>query len=214
MRARCTCASRTRRGSCRAGAPRPIWTPTRSSRRQRPRVATRSIRATASWPSGPISREAAPTPDLTFVGPAVAHLELFGDKARARKAALVADVPVIRGLDHAVSLEEARAFFAVPARRRDDHQGRRRRRRPRHAGGAIARTRSSPPISAAGPRPRRRSAAADVYVEEFIPRARHIEVQILGDLSGGIAHLGERECSVQRRFQKIIEIAPAPGVGR
>ena len=52
----------------------------------------------------------------------------------------------------------------------------------------------------------------DVYVEKFIPCARHVEVQILGDRSGGIAHLGERECSVQRRFQKIIEIAPAPGL--
>ncbi len=52
----------------------------------------------------------------------------------------------------------------------------------------------------------------DVYVEEFIPRARHVEVQILGDHEGGIAHLGERECSVQRRFQKIVEIAPAPAL--
>ena len=53
---------------------------------------------------------------------------------------------------------------------------------------------------------------SDVYVEKFIPRARHVEVQILGDRSGGIAHLGERECSVQRRFQKIVEIAPAPAL--
>ncbi|MDA0365726.1 MAG: carbamoyl-phosphate synthase large subunit, partial [Chloroflexi bacterium] len=52
----------------------------------------------------------------------------------------------------------------------------------------------------------------DLYVEEFIPRARHIEVQIVGDLHGGIAHLGERECSVQRRYQKVIEVAPAPGL--
>ena len=53
---------------------------------------------------------------------------------------------------------------------------------------------------------------AEVYVEEFIPRARHVEVQILGDRAGGIAHLGERECSIQRRFQKIVEIAPAPAL--
>ncbi|MYF30830.1 MAG: biotin/lipoyl-binding protein, partial [Gammaproteobacteria bacterium] len=52
----------------------------------------------------------------------------------------------------------------------------------------------------------------DLYVEEFIGRARHVEVQILGDAEGGIAHLGERECSVQRHFQKIVEVAPAPGL--
>ena len=53
----------------------------------------------------------------------------------------------------------------------------------------------------------------DLYVEEFIDRARHVEVQILGDADGAIAHLGERECSVQRHFQKIVEVAPAPSLG-
>jgi acetyl/propionyl-CoA carboxylase alpha subunit/acetyl-CoA carboxylase carboxyltransferase component len=149
---------------------------------------------------------------LTFVGPDVAHLELFGDKARARVAAAAASVPVIRGLDHAVTLDEAQSFF-----------------RSLGAGGAMIikavaggggrGTRAvlaSDEVEPAFQRCQSEADAAfgrtDVYVEEFIPRARHVEVQILGDGAGHIAHLGERECSVQRRFQKLIEIAPAPGL--
>ena len=52
----------------------------------------------------------------------------------------------------------------------------------------------------------------DVYVEQLMPRARHIEVQIIGDGSGNVSHLWERECSIQRRNQKIVEIAPSPGL--
>ncbi|HUB15284.1 MAG TPA: carboxyl transferase domain-containing protein [Acetobacteraceae bacterium] len=148
---------------------------------------------------------------LIFIGPAPAHLELFGDKARARTAAVAADVPVIRGMDRAVSLAEARAFFAslrggamiIKA----------------IAGGGGRGTRavySEAEIEPAYQRCRSEAEAAfgcgDVYAEQYIPRARHIEVQILGDLSGDVTHLGERECSVQRRFQKIIEVAPAPGL--
>ncbi len=149
---------------------------------------------------------------LTFVGPDTAHLELFGDKARARVAANAASVPVIRGLDRAVTLDEARAFFATL--------------KPEGAiiikalsGGGGRGTRAVMSADELEPAYRRcRSEAKtafgrdDVYVEEFLPRARHIEVQILGDRHGRIAHLGERECSVQRRFQKLIEIAPAPAL--
>jgi acetyl/propionyl-CoA carboxylase alpha subunit len=149
---------------------------------------------------------------LTFVGPAVEHLELFGDKARARAAAAEASVPVSRGLDHAVTLDEARVFLASLG-----------------AGGAMIVkalaggggrgtrvVRSSDELEAAFRRCQSEAGAAfgraDVYVEEFMPRARHVEVQIIGDAHGGIAHLGERECSLQRRFQKIVEIAPAPAL--
>ncbi len=147
---------------------------------------------------------------LTFVGPDVAHLDLFGDKARARAAAAEASVPVIRGLDHAVTLEEARTFLTglgpggamiIKAVAGGGGRGTR----------AVA---SADELDAAYQRcqseARTAFGRADVYVEEFIPRARHVEVQILGDRTGNVAHLGERECSLQRRFQKIIEIAPAP----
>jgi acetyl/propionyl-CoA carboxylase alpha subunit len=149
---------------------------------------------------------------ITFVGPEVEQLELFGDKARARAAAAAAGVPVLRGLDHAVSLEEARAFLdglgpggAVMVKA--------------VAGGGGRGTRAiedAADLEAAYERCRSEAQAAfgraDVYVEELLPRTRHIEVQVLGDRHGAIAHLGERECSVQRRYQKIIEVAPAPGL--
>jgi acetyl/propionyl-CoA carboxylase alpha subunit/acetyl-CoA carboxylase carboxyltransferase component len=151
---------------------------------------------------------------LTFIGPDAAQLELFGDKARARIAAVAACVPVPRGIDRAVTLDEVRAFFASV-----------------HPGGAMivkavaggggrgTRTVATQnELDAAYQRCRSEAKAAfgrdEVYVEEFIPRARHVEVQILGDHTGRIVHLGERECSIQRRFQKIIEIAPAPALDK
>ncbi len=147
---------------------------------------------------------------ITFIGPKVEHLALFGDKARAREAAIKADVPVLKGMDHAVSLDEARAFFES-------------------SGGAMiikaiagGGGRGTSAVTDAGEiektyeRCQREAQAAfgiaDVYVEEFVARARHVEVQILGDLDGGITHLWERECSAQRRNQKVLEIAPAPGL--
>jgi pyruvate carboxylase len=147
---------------------------------------------------------------IVFIGPKVENLELFGDKAQARAAAARAEVPILRGIDRAVSLEEAKGFFASLG--------------PNAAmmlkavaggGGRGSRTVTeedqiedvydlcqSEALHALG--------NGDLYVEEFIKQARHIEVQILGDCQGNIIHLGERECSVQRRHQKIIEVAPAP----
>ena len=146
---------------------------------------------------------------IVFVGPKTEHLELFGDKGRARAAAVASDVPVLSGLDRAVSLDEARDFLAslnggamiVKA----------------VAGGGGRGTRvveNADDLEATYQRCQSEARAAfgveDVYVEEFLTRARHVEVQILGDDEGNVAHLGERECSVQRRYQKVIEIAPAP----
>ncbi|HJM89434.1 MAG TPA: carboxyl transferase domain-containing protein [Dehalococcoidia bacterium] len=149
---------------------------------------------------------------ITFVGPSIEMLELFGNKALARAAASDADVPVIRGTDRAVTLHEAREFFAslgsggammIKA----------------IAGGGGRGTRavtSADEIEATYERCRSEALSAfgngDVYVEELIARARHIEVQILGDEGGAIAHLGERECSIQRRYQKVVEVAPAPNL--
>ena len=151
---------------------------------------------------------------LTFVGPDVAHLELFGDKARARIAAVAASVPVIRGLDHAVTLAEARAFFAslgpggamiIKALAGGGGRGTR---------AVLSADELDGGLPALPVRGRRRVRPCRGLRGRIHPRARHVEVQILGDQDGGIAHLGERECSIQRRFQKIVEIAPAPCAGR
>ena len=156
--------------------------------------------------------EACAEAGLCFIGPDPQHLRLFGDKAEARKAARAAGVPVLEGIDRAVSLEEAQAFFdklgpggAMMIKALAGGGGRG-TRAVFEAGGiepAYARCRSEAETA---------FGCGDVYVEAFIPRARHVEVQIVGDRAGHVVHLGERECSVQRRYQKIVETAPAPGL--
>ena len=149
---------------------------------------------------------------LTFIGPSPDHLALFGDKGRARQAAEASKVPTTRGIDRAVTLPEAREFLAslgdggamiIKAVAGGGGRGTRAVLDAAELDPAFARCQSEAQAA---------FGLGDVYVEEFIPRARHVEVQILGDLHGGIAHLGERECSVQRRYQKVVEIAPAPGL--
>ncbi|MDE0040005.1 MAG: carbamoyl-phosphate synthase large subunit [Gammaproteobacteria bacterium] len=146
---------------------------------------------------------------IVFVGPKTEHLELFGDKGRARAAAAASDVPVLEGLDCAVSLDGARAFLESLDGRamiiKAVAGGGGRGSRVVEDGAELEATYQRCQSEA-----RAAFGVADVYVEEFMDRARHVEVQILGDLEGNVAHLGERECSVQRRYQKVIEIAPAP----
>ena len=156
--------------------------------------------------------EACAEAGLCFIGPDPKHLRLFGDKAAARKAARAAGVPVPEGIDRAVSLEEAQAFFetlgpggAMMIKALAGGGGRGARAVFEAAGIEPAHARCRSEAQAA-------FGCGDVYVEAFLPRARHIEVQVLGDRSGHAVHLGERECSVQRRYQKIVETAPAPGL--
>ncbi|MDE2988403.1 MAG: carbamoyl-phosphate synthase large subunit [Chloroflexota bacterium] len=147
---------------------------------------------------------------ITFVGPTPHLLDLFGDKVRARQAAREAGVPVIEGSDEAVNLSEAMEFFeslgedsAIMLKAVAGGGGRGSR--------AVADINE---LEAAWERcvseAQMAFGSGALYVEQLIPRARHIEVQVIGDLHGGVGHLWERECSVQRRFQKIVEIAPAP----
>ncbi len=147
---------------------------------------------------------------LTFVGPRVETLQLCGDKAQARATAAATGIPVLRGIDRAVTVAEAKIFF--------DELGPGRAMMIKAISGGGGRGSRMVTTAAEVQQTFERCSAEalaafdndELYVEEFIQRARHIEVQILGDATGAIVALGERECSVQRRFQKIIEVAPAP----
>ncbi|MBL6895081.1 MAG: carbamoyl-phosphate synthase large subunit [Porticoccaceae bacterium] len=145
---------------------------------------------------------------ITFIGPSIEHLKLFGDKGKARSAAISANVPVLKGIDRGVTLSEAEKFFdsvdgAIIIKAVAGGGGR---------GTRIVENRDT--LESAFIRCQSEAEASfgvgDLYVEEFLARARHVEVQIIGDKAGNVVHLGERECSAQRRNQKVVEIAPAP----
>ncbi|MDA9504846.1 carbamoyl-phosphate synthase large subunit [Bradyrhizobium sp. CCBAU 11386] len=149
---------------------------------------------------------------VTFVGPTAATLSLFGDKAAARRAAEACDAPLLPGVNRAVTYPEAREFFeslgpGLAVMLKAVAGGGGRGMRPvssiEDLCSAFERC-SSEAVQAFG--------SGDLYVEEFFPRARHIEVQIIGDGRGGVAHLWDRECSLQRQRQKVMEIAPAFGL--
>ncbi|MXX81185.1 MAG: ATP-grasp domain-containing protein [Chloroflexi bacterium] len=147
---------------------------------------------------------------ITFVGPTPHLLDLFGDKVRARQAAREAGVAVIEGSDEAVTLEQAAEFFESL-----EEGSALMLKAVAGGGGRGSRAvQAFEELEAAWERCESEASMAfgsgALYVEQLVPRARHIEVQIIGDLHGGVTHLWERECSVQRRFQKVVEIAPAP----
>ncbi len=147
---------------------------------------------------------------LRFIGPTPAQLALFGDKAQARALAQQQGVPLMPGTQTAVSLEEAQAFFAQHA-----HAGIVIKAIGGGGGRGMRAVASVDDLPAAYARCRSEAQAAfgvdGVYVERLMSNARHIEVQVLGDGREVIA-LGERECTLQRRFQKVVEIAPSPSL--
>jgi pyruvate carboxylase len=148
---------------------------------------------------------------IAFVGPEAKVIEGLGDKLSARRAAARLGVPTVPGqelpADEAQALAAAEAFFAahgitlVKAAHGGGGRGMRviesLRELPR-----LLRQARSESLAAFG--------SPVVFLEKFLPRVRHIEVQLLGDRHGNVVHLHERDCSVQRRHQKLVEIAPAP----
>jgi acetyl/propionyl-CoA carboxylase alpha subunit len=148
---------------------------------------------------------------ITFVGPRPDVLELFGNKAQARALAARCGVPLLEGTNDATSADEARAFFSSLG----DGAAMMIKAIAGGGGRGMRVVSKLEDVEAAHTRCRSEAQKAfgngDVYVEQFIPKARHVEIQIVGD-GQGVTHLGERECSIQRRHQKIIEIAPSPAL--
>lgn len=147
---------------------------------------------------------------LTFVGPAVSTIEMMGDKAAARGAAERADVPIVPGSPPVATVDEAVAAaedVGFPVLLKAAAGGGGRGIRPAHTAEELAEVLPAAQAEA-------RSAFNDdsVYLERAIVGARHVEVQVLADAHGNVVHTFERDCSVQRRRQKLIEEAPAPGL--
>jgi acetyl-CoA carboxylase biotin carboxylase subunit len=148
---------------------------------------------------------------LTFIGPSPEAIRLMGDKAQARVIAREAGVPVIPGSElplknEAEALEVAdRAGYPVIFKAAAGGGGR---------GMRIVRERADAAQAFAACQAEAGAAfgSSGVYCEKYLEGARHIEVQVLGDRNGMRVHLGERDCSVQRRHQKLIEESPAPAV--
>ncbi|KMY53503.1 pyruvate carboxylase [Bacillus sp. FJAT-27231] len=144
---------------------------------------------------------------IIFIGPTSQHLDMFGDKVKARIQAQRADIPVIPGTDGPVdSLEEVVAFgreHGFPLMIKAALGG---------GGRGMRIVHNVEEVKEAYERAKSEAKAAfgnsEVYVEKFVQNPKHIEVQILGDHQGDIVHLYERDCSVQRRHQKVVEVAP------
>ena len=149
---------------------------------------------------------------ITFVGPREELLEQLGDKTCAREhrqAGGRADSR--RQRRDPVEPDEGLAT-GRDARLSGDRQGGQREAAAAGCASSNGEASSTPPSSRRSARRGAAFGSPDVFIEKFISRARHIEVQILGDQHGNLVHLFERDCSVQRRHQKVVEIAPAPNL--
>jgi acetyl-CoA carboxylase biotin carboxylase subunit len=146
---------------------------------------------------------------LVFIGPTADQIRAMGDKIAARKAMQKAGVPVVPGSDGAVAeLAQARAIVEeigfpvmLKAAAGGGGKGMRRVREPEELERGFVTARSEAEAA---------FGDGSLYIEKLIERSRHIEFQVLGDTHGRVIHLNERDCSVQRRHQKLIEEAPSP----
>ena len=146
---------------------------------------------------------------LTFIGPTSDHIKMMGDKITAKQAVKDAGIPVVPGSDGAVTTEEE-AFaaakeigFPVLIKAAAGGGGR---------GMKVAQTQEDLYEAVSTARSEAKAAFGDdaVYMERYLQTPRHIEIQVIADKFGNVCHLGERDCSLQRRHQKVLEEAPSP----
>ncbi len=148
---------------------------------------------------------------LTFIGPKADHIRMMGDKITAKQAAKDAGIPVVPGSDGGVSSEEEAMAaaedigFPVLIKAASGGGGR---------GMKVAKDRESLAEAVSTARSEAQAAFGDgtVYMERYLQKPRHIELQIVADSFGNVCHLGERDCSLQRRHQKVLEEAPSPAL--
>ncbi len=146
---------------------------------------------------------------ITFIGPSPESMRLMGDKISARQTVIKAGVPILPGTTEGVkSAEEAKKIAAkigypviIKATAGGGGRGMKVVHSPASLANAFAAARSEAQAGFGNP---------EVYIEKFCERPRHVEIQILGDKHGNVIHLGERDCSIQRRHQKLLEEAPCP----
>lgn len=149
--------------------------------------------------------------DLVFIGPSPEHIRLMGDKITAKQKAIEIGLPVVPGSDGPVTTIEEAAEFAA-------HAGYPILIKAASGGGGrgmkISKTAEELPEALAVCRQEALTAFGDdtVYIEKLLQKPRHIEIQVLGDGNGNVVHLGERDCSLQRRHQKVLEEAPSPAL--
>jgi acetyl-CoA carboxylase biotin carboxylase subunit len=150
--------------------------------------------------------------DITFIGPTAEHVSLMGDKIMAKEAARSLGIPVVPGSGPVGELQEARAFaremgYPVLVKAAAGGGGR---------GMKLALDESQLEPAVITARNEARAAFGDptVYLEKYLVHPRHIEVQVLADGQGNAIHLGERDCSLQRRHQKLWEEAPSPALNQ
>jgi len=149
--------------------------------------------------------------DITFIGPTAEHIRIMGDKITAKETMKALGVPCVPGSEGGVdTLEDARRIAAeigypviVKATAGGGGRGMKLALAPEDLAEAFQTARSEAKACFGND---------EVYIEKYLQKPRHIEVQVFGDGKGGAVHLGERDCSLQRRHQKVLEEAPGPAI--